>query len=64
MVIVPVRSLSCAFGETANATVSDPVPDEPRTTASQSTLAEAVHAHVGAEAPTITLPLPPSAATS
>jgi hypothetical protein len=60
MVIVPVRSLSSRFGETAYSTVSDPVPDEPRSTASQSTLTVAVHAHVAAEAVTVTLPLPPS----
>ena len=60
MVIVPVRSLSSTFGETVYSTVSDPVPDEPRSTASQSTLTVAVHAHVAAEAVTVTLPLPPS----
>jgi hypothetical protein len=59
IVIVPFRSLSSRFGETVYSTVSDPVPDEPRTTASQSTLTEAVHAHVAAEAVTATLPLPP-----
>ena len=60
MVIVPVRSLSCVFGDTPYPTVSDPVPDEPRTTASQATLAVAVHAHVAADAVTVTLPEPPS----
>jgi hypothetical protein len=63
MVIVPVRSAGCMFGEMPYATVSDPVPDEPWSTTSQSTFAEAVHVHVAADAVTVTLPLPPSAGT-
>ena len=59
MVIVPVRSLSELFWSTPYPTVSDPVPD-PRTTVSQSAFAVAVHAHVAADAVTVTLPEPPS----
>src|SRR6185369_4400548 len=63
MVIVPIRSLPSAFGATANVTVSDPVPDEPWSTVSQSTLAVEVQVHVAAEAVSVTLPLPPSGGT-
>jgi hypothetical protein len=60
MVIVPVRSSSWRLRSASKLTVSDPTPDAPRTTVSQPTLAEAVHAHVAAEAVTVTVPLPRS----
>lgn len=64
IVIVPVRSPASVVVATVKETVPDPVPDAPLTTTSQSILAFALHEQVGADAVTVTLPLPPAATNS
>jgi hypothetical protein len=63
MVRVPVRA-AAGFAATLNATVPLPVPDAPLVTVNHAAFALAVHAHVFADAVTVTVPVvPPSAAS-
>src|SRR4051794_8240960 len=58
MVIVPVLAAP-VFAAAVNATVPFPVPDDPLVTVNHAAFATAVHAHVLAEAVTVTEPEPP-----
>jgi hypothetical protein len=59
---VPLRAVP-VLAVTRNATVPLPVPDAPLATVSHETLAEAVQAHVSAEAVTVVDPVPPVSET-
>src|SRR5512146_1801002 len=62
MVTVAVRGTVDAFGAMLNVTVPLPLPFQPLERTTHPALAEAVHPHDGAAAPTVMLPLPPPAA--